>query len=302
MNTTQLECFMAVANYLNFSRAAGQLQITQPAVSHQISTLEDELGVKLFLRTSKSVRLTRAGMMYVHYAQELLKLSALSRARVQEFQESLSVRLGIGCRNFLELKLLTPLLERLHQSMPMLVPAVRLVPFASLDNLLEEEDVQVIFTFRDSAPPKADYREFFKCPVVCACSRAHLLAGKTVLTIKDLQNAGRMATCPRTVYPERFLQLQGHLMSGRRAEELFLCDQMEVVQTLVASGYAFAILPDIPGTHTEGLCYIPVEDTPEFSYGAAYLKSSLTPSLRKFLKLLDELLNEKKNEKKLEKP
>ena len=148
MNTTQLECFMAVANYLNFSRAAGQLQITQPAVSHQISTLEDELGVKLFLRTSKSVRLTRAGMMYVHYAQELLKLSALSRARVQEFQESLSVRLGIGCRNFLELKLLTPLLERLHQSMPMLVPAVRLVPFASLDNLLEEEDVQVIFTFR----------------------------------------------------------------------------------------------------------------------------------------------------------
>ena len=189
-------------------------------------------------------------------------------------------------------------LERLHQSMPMLVPAVRLVPFASLDNLLEEEDVQVIFTFRDSAPPKADYREFFKCPVVCACSGAHLLAGKTVLTIKDLQNAGRMATCPRTVYPERFLQLQGHLMSGRRAEELFLCDQMEVVQTLVASGYAFAILPDIPGTHTEGLCYIPVENTPEFSYGAAYLKSSLTPSLRKFLKLLDELLNEKKNEKK----
>ena len=36
MNTTQLECFMAVANYLNFSRAAEQLRLTQPAVSHKI--------------------------------------------------------------------------------------------------------------------------------------------------------------------------------------------------------------------------------------------------------------------------
>ena len=53
MNTTQLECFTEVANFLNFSRAAEHLRITQPAVSHQINTLEDELGVKLFLRTSK---------------------------------------------------------------------------------------------------------------------------------------------------------------------------------------------------------------------------------------------------------
>ena len=47
LNTTQLECFLAVANHLNFSRAAQELHITQPAVSHQINTLEDELGVKL---------------------------------------------------------------------------------------------------------------------------------------------------------------------------------------------------------------------------------------------------------------
>ena len=52
MNTTQLECFMAVSNFLNFSRAAEHLRLTQPAVSHQINSLEDELGVKLFHRTS----------------------------------------------------------------------------------------------------------------------------------------------------------------------------------------------------------------------------------------------------------
>ena len=49
MNTVQLECFLAVAEYLNFSRAAESLKITQPAVSHQITSLEDELGARLFI-------------------------------------------------------------------------------------------------------------------------------------------------------------------------------------------------------------------------------------------------------------
>ena len=88
MNTTQLECFMEVANFLNFSRAAERLRITQPAVSHQISTLEDELGVKLFHRTSKSVRLTPAGDLFTQYAGEILKLSRLSKARIKEPPQS----------------------------------------------------------------------------------------------------------------------------------------------------------------------------------------------------------------------
>ena len=62
MNTVQLECFITVAEHLNFSRASEILRITQPAVSHQIRTLEGELGVKLFRRTSKSVALTTEGI------------------------------------------------------------------------------------------------------------------------------------------------------------------------------------------------------------------------------------------------
>ena len=45
MNTVQLECFMAVAEHLNFSKASRELKITQPAVSHQIQSLEEELEV-----------------------------------------------------------------------------------------------------------------------------------------------------------------------------------------------------------------------------------------------------------------
>lgn len=49
MNIKQLECFIEVARTLNFSRAAQNLFITQPAVTHQIQTLEDVMGLKLFI-------------------------------------------------------------------------------------------------------------------------------------------------------------------------------------------------------------------------------------------------------------
>lgn len=63
MNTTQLECFVAVAEHLNFSRASEELKMTQPAVSHQIRSLETELETVLFKRTSKSVTLTEEGIL-----------------------------------------------------------------------------------------------------------------------------------------------------------------------------------------------------------------------------------------------
>ena len=75
MNTIQLECFIAVAEHLNFSRASEELKITQPAVSHQIRTLEEELDVKLFKRTSKSVSLTPEGIQFLPDAELILKIA-----------------------------------------------------------------------------------------------------------------------------------------------------------------------------------------------------------------------------------
>lgn len=292
MNTTQLECFLAVANYLNFSRAAEYLRITQPAVSHQVNTLEDELGVKLFHRNSKMVRLTQAGHLFTQYAGDILKLTGLSKARMRECQETLPQRLGIGCRNFIELRLLGPVLARMREEMPNLVPALRLVPFASLDNLLEEGDVQMLLSMQEAAPTKAVYRELAQCPLACICVESHPLAAHSQLTLRQLREGGRIATCPPSIYPPSLFAVQSQVVSGRSPDQMMFCDNLELVYTLVESGYAFAVMPDFPAARFSKLRYIPLSGFQPLSFGAVYRNEDKDPALKLFLSYLEALMRE----------
>ncbi|SHH52811.1 regulatory helix-turn-helix protein, lysR family [Sporobacter termitidis DSM 10068] len=67
MNTSQINCFLAAAEYLNFTKAAEQLFLSQPGLSRQIASIERELGIELFERGRNSVRLTEAGAICVAY-------------------------------------------------------------------------------------------------------------------------------------------------------------------------------------------------------------------------------------------
>ena len=179
---------------MNFSRAAEQLRLTQPAVSHQINSLEDELGVKLFQRTSKSVRLTQEGYLYTQYAGEILRLFNVSKGRLRATREEQQRILGIGCRNTLELRLLTGALSKLRsEDKRGFIPALRVVPQDSLENLLYDAEIQIMPTFRENAPKRAAYHEMALCTVVCAVASDNPVASRASLGVKDIFDAGRLA-------------------------------------------------------------------------------------------------------------
>ncbi len=81
MDVRQLRCFIAVAEELHFGRAAERLGVAPPALSRQISALEDELGVALLTRTTRQVAMTRAGLIMLEEAKGILvKMEHASRA------------------------------------------------------------------------------------------------------------------------------------------------------------------------------------------------------------------------------
>ena len=98
MELRHVRYFLAVAEYLNFSKAAAQLHIAQPPLSRQIKQLEEDLGVALFVRNKRRVELTKAGRVFLDEARKLVVQAghATEAARHAQKGESGVVRIGIA--------------------------------------------------------------------------------------------------------------------------------------------------------------------------------------------------------------
>ena len=96
MNFHQLYIFQMVANHLSFSRAAEALEITQPAVSIQVQELEKFLGITLFHRRPRGLKITEAGEAVLAHSQQIFALSSSLMETVQEMEDLQSGHLVLG--------------------------------------------------------------------------------------------------------------------------------------------------------------------------------------------------------------
>ena len=287
MNTVQLECFVSVAEHLNFSKASKVLKITQPAVSHQIQTLEEELEVKLFHRTSKSVSLTQEGILFLADAQLILKtaLSAKERLGMREH----FIPFELGCHNHMELNLLPPILKQLMQEFPLLRPSIRLVPFPSLISLVENSQVQAALGIKEESKKSIlFFKELCVVPVACVCSPEHPLAQHQALT-KDQLKGNFIACSPRQISNAVF-SAQSGVLADLPPEQRFFTENIESALALAKAGIGYTLYPDIPQAREAGLCYLPVHDLPGISFGVYYPYGQNHPVLERFLTLISRSL------------
>src|SRR5213083_3019698 len=96
MQMRHLQCFMAVAEELHFSRAAKRLHLSQPPLSKHIRQLEQELGVQLFIRNRRSVVLTEAGRIYQEKVRNVLYQLEEAKLAAQRAQAGQTGELKIG--------------------------------------------------------------------------------------------------------------------------------------------------------------------------------------------------------------
>lgn len=127
MELAELRVFLTVAAERSFSRAAAKLHRTQPAVSQAIRRLEEEIGERLFDRSSKDGTLTEAGRVLREYAERLQRLSEEAESSVRELRDLQRGRVRIGA-NEAAVHVLLPLIERFRTAHPAIMIDVRRVP------------------------------------------------------------------------------------------------------------------------------------------------------------------------------
>lgn len=292
MTTMQLECFLAVAETLNFAKAAGQLNVTQPAVTQQIRSLEEELNTQLFKRTTRVVQMTPEAYAFLDDARHILHMIRFTKQRFKERSDAGRLPFCIGSHTYNDLDLLTDVLRSLADIYPEVHPVFQVVPFQHLYKLLAEETVDVIVAFQseDDKESYGTYREFMKIPVMGIVPAGHPLAQNDYLTVEELEKHRIVFTAPHKC-PGGLRAFQHELIKDRSLADMMFCEDPEEAVLLAKAGFGVSLLPKLPGQGDTRLKFIPVQGVEPLSFGAYYKSTSGKPVLKEFLRLCREHLS-----------
>lgn len=148
MQLPDLAAFLAVATDRSFSAAARRLNRTQPAISQAVKRIEDELGERLFDRSSRDGTLTEAGRLLQDYAQRLLGLASEAHTAVQELQQMRRGRVIVGA-NEAAVHTLLPHIEKFTAVHPQVGVEVRRVPSRQIAGAVLDRSIDFgILTFQ----------------------------------------------------------------------------------------------------------------------------------------------------------
>lgn len=175
-----LRGFRAAARHLSFTRAARELFVTQSAISHEVKTLEEQLGTPLFARANRSLKLTRAGEQLYRAADEALALIDSAADEVTGAGRALTITTTVPLAS-LWLTPRLPAFLRMH-------PEIGLRVVASNDNLdlaRERIDLALRYAAQGTAPPSSIKLFDFDVFPVCAPAVARD-AVKPIRTVADL--------------------------------------------------------------------------------------------------------------------
>lgn len=289
MNSMQLMCFVEVAATLSFSKAAGNLHVSQPTVSHQIRSLEEELGCTLLVRSTRTVSLTDEGLLFLGYAHDLLELGSRAKRAVVSEEAPGAKRLRIGVSDGVEAQMISPALGRVYRGDRAFDPVLRLGPHSVLVEMLESGSLDVVLEYRDpaGAPAAATvFRRLFEAPAALVRAvdygGAGEGAGETAIE--------RVAFCNPQTTPAAIAAMQRSLMARTNPARPLMCPNIEALLSLVSAGIAVAALPNVPAMHRAELAFEPLEEVDPVVVGVRVRRGRLERTLDAFIHILTEEL------------
>ena len=240
MQLQDLNAFVAVAQDRSFSKAAKKLHRTQPAISQAIRRLEDQLGDKLFDRTSRNGALTEAGLLLQEHATRLLRLAADAEAAVRELQQVRRGRVVIGA-NEAAVHSLLPIIERFTHEHPHARVEVRRVASRHIATELLERSLDFgVLTFQ---PPDKGLQSLSLGgdELVMLANPTHRLAAKKRVSIEEVGRETVIAHNDPSPARERVLRVYERRHAALNIQ--IALPSLDGIKRAVEMGLGVAVLP-----------------------------------------------------------
>lgn len=290
MELRQLRYFIAVAEEENFGAAAKRVNVSQPPISRQIHALEAELGVKLFLRTSRGSSLTEAGQVLLEEAREIVGRAqkAAERSRAADKGDIGSMKVGffgspIYC-------VLPDLLRSFRKRVPSVQIALTCMPKSRQIEALRSGAIEIGFSRYFVPAPDVAVETVIEESLYVAVPSDHRLAEELTVEAADLANHP-LITFPNTGRPSFADEALGILLAaGTKPNIRSEADDVTCALALVAAGEGPCLVPEsVTSISLPGVVFIPLADPHlKSAINCAYLKSNHSPILKRFLATIRE--------------
>lgn len=260
MDIQQLKAFYEVARWRSFSKAAKELYLSQPAVSRQISSLETETGLPLFIRTANHVSLTDSGRKLLVYAEEIIHTLEQATRTVQDLRDLRQGTVTVAADSFLSRYFLPRFAGEFHRRYPSLQLRILTHAHADLPELLADGQIDLAFFCgvepSENLPltmePLSQEKLYLVTPVKPNPKSKHLPETGLKIPHIPIEKAADLATViadsspflfppPTYSFTTQYLELLPPGLSS--AEAPITVDSLEGIKTLLHSGMGCSILP-----------------------------------------------------------
>jgi DNA-binding transcriptional LysR family regulator len=290
METRHLRFFCALAEELHFTRAALLLNVSQPALSHQIRQLEDELGTRLVERTNRRVRLTEAGELFLVRATRILEQMDQAVREATRVGQGESGSFSMGVVSTAVCSYLPEMLRAFRRQSPHLAIDIHeMEPGEQVDALMKET-IDIGLLFLSIQNPAFDSTLVSRERLIVAIPTGHPAASRDKVKLSDLTDETFLIPRRQTVtgFHELVLNtLQSHGVAAPRLQPTRL---LTTAVFLVSGQLGVALVPESFRQHLRirGCVYRDLAGAQAHAdLIALWRRNDQTPVLRRFIQLLN---------------
>ena len=267
MTSNQLRYFITAAETLSFTEAGKRHFISQTAITQHIQALEEQLGVQLFVREKRRVRLTPAGEIFYKEAKAILEQTKIAVNRARNAADGVSGSLNIGYVKGQAFSRITPLIKQFYLQNPSVI--FTLFRQAHLDLLmnLDRKHLDLIFNIVYSHTDLTgfSYKKIASDRLYAVIPPGHPYAQLSSILRYDLRNESFLLS---KFYDDPSAERYGHDLPDKYADSGFIpkisgrSSDAETLLILVSAGLGITILPESivrAHAHSTELSFIPLE-------------------------------------------
>lgn len=287
METRQLKYFLDVANCLNFTRAAQMNHMAQTTMSQNISSLEVQLGFKLFERSNRNVKLSTMGEVFYHEAVRIIMAAEQAERYMEKVKSGAQGVLRIGFQGEHESQFLPPLIKLYHAEYPDVSFEFHEDGPKQLENMLNSGWADIIFNLQDeNASEETEEYPVDEQPLYLVVPPEHKLAKYDIVSRGLLAYENMVFFDPSHCHGAYNNMLHESMENGFQPNIVAYGKSIHSILMMVECGIGISILPKSCDNGLHNVKFIELDGDKNQRIVARWKKNNNSPVLQNFLVLM----------------